>query len=371
MKCNNCSKTIKRPLELYDGEFGCPHCKKRGIVGVLVKRPCVTKSNAEEYKLSEIMFYQWLTRNAAYKDKGDKLLDEAVAFCKSAACKGHPEAILRLGYYYDKDFADINRTEADRCKIAAAYYRTVIDTAADGYEAEGDEPAPDANALMAKAVKLLLAMLRNAPAEIKSNYNLYVQRIPTDLLRQYSQDDNGSAVGIYNDKSDQIYQVISETQNKVRAPIAGVMYCTGLELKLLFELHGQEIFDMLQRYGKYSKGLSLIYGKSDAHGQYRELQALSNPKLIMQALGSIKDDDKVCLYFFNNRGGHRFFSARALSTLQREFEKRTEDRVFDRVRTFMTNARKNIVLYDDDIFINKKQFKLSKALDATLTYIGK
>lgn len=371
MQCNKCSKTIKRPLELYDGEFGCPHCKGKGIVGVLVKKPCVTKANAEEFRLSEIMFYQWLTRNATYKAKGDRLLKEAVEFCKSAACKGHPEAILRLGYYYDKDFADNNKTEGERCKIAAAYYNTVIETAAAGYETEGDEQAPDAEALMKKAVKLLLNMLRNAPEEIKKNYDIYVKKVPIKLLEAYKSDENAVSVGIINDKTEQMYNVIVETQNKLRAPLTGVMYCSGAELKRLFEIHGQEIIDLLQRYGKYSKGLSLIFGTCDQREEYESLQALSNAKLIKEVLNSVKDADRLSVYFFNNRGGHRFFNARAMSTLQREFEKRLEGQMFSRVRAFMKNARVNVILYDDDIFINKKQFNLGKALDETLSTIGK
>ncbi len=371
MKCKYCKRTIEKPLELYDGEWGCPHCKAKGIVGMLVDKPVVTKENAEEFKLSESMFYRWLTYEGVSRETAKKMLADAVEFCKSAALKGHPEAILRLGYYYDKDFIDTNRTEGDRCKIAAAYYKSVINAADSGYVVEQGQTCPDPATLKKTAAKLLVEMYLCSSREIQKSLERYVEGLPKELTDQVNPKEVAASAGMVTDKSEQAFLVLSAFKNKVRAPLCGVIYMKGYELKRLF------VKDKEAALGMIGRGVQLICGKLDSNGMVgKSLQSLSNALLVRTLMKGkygdfeLNDDDNICLFFFNSRGGHRFFSQNALSTIIKTMRKQEVDVTFAKIREFMQNARKDTVLYDDDFYVNKKKCSLKKAVEVTIDQIG-
>lgn len=338
---------------------------------MLVDKPIVTKVNAEEFKLSETLFYRWLSYDGASLEASRKMLEDAVAFCKSAAFKGHPEAILRLGYYYDKDFVDTNRTEADRCKIAGAYYKSVINAADNGYTAEQGQTCPDPAVLKKAAAKLLVAMYAGSSNEIKKSLERYVEGLSKELRDQVDPEEIGNNSGMVADKSEQVYQVMSAFRNKGRAPLCGVIYMKGYELKTLFKRNKEAALGVLGR------GVSLICGTMTSRGTVdRYLQALTNPMLVKTLISKgkygnfeLSDNDDVCLYFFNSRGGHRFFGQHALSTIQKTMKKQVADITFSNVRELMQSARKDTVLYDDDFYINKKNCSLKKAVEKTLDQI--
>ena len=122
MICQQCHKKVETPLELYDGGWACPHCK-HGLMSAFSDFS-VTRENEELFTLSERSYYRWLT-NARRGQEGRAWLGKAVELCRESARLGNPLAVTRLGYYYDKDYVEENRSEAVRCRIAYAYYSAV------------------------------------------------------------------------------------------------------------------------------------------------------------------------------------------------------------------------------------------------------
>ena len=126
MICHNdrCGKEVEQPLELYDGSWACPYCKRE--MGGDFSAFSITEENEELYILSERSYYRWLTNMKLLRGKAaQKLIDRAVELCRESAQLGNPLAVLRLGFFYDKDYVEVNRSEAVRCRIAYAYYSAV------------------------------------------------------------------------------------------------------------------------------------------------------------------------------------------------------------------------------------------------------
>ena len=107
MICQQCHKRAEQPLELYDGGWACPHCK-HGLMSAFSDFS-VTRENEELFTLSERSYYRWLT-NARRGQEGRTWLDKAVELCRESARLGNPLAVTRLGYYYDKDYVEENRS---------------------------------------------------------------------------------------------------------------------------------------------------------------------------------------------------------------------------------------------------------------------
>ena len=138
MICHNdrCGKEVEQPLELYDGSWACPYCKRE--MGGDFSAFSITEENEELYILSERSYYRWLTNMKLLRGKAaQKLIDRAVELCRESAQLGNPLAVLRLGFFYDKDYVEVNRSEAVRCRIAYAYYSAVCFSDAELKEESG------------------------------------------------------------------------------------------------------------------------------------------------------------------------------------------------------------------------------------------
>ncbi len=137
MKCINdkCAASFNTPMELFDGSFICPRCGKR-----LNEKITVTRVNSELYGLCSAYFgsYLELSSEALSSAEGQKSRVDmqkirehkelAIRYCREAACLGHPEAMLTLGYYYEIGLVE-KGSVLENCKAAYYYYNAVAQTA--------------------------------------------------------------------------------------------------------------------------------------------------------------------------------------------------------------------------------------------------
>lgn len=135
--CGNvhCGKKIT-PLETVLGAR-CPHCGS----DVRPEKLRITPENDAQFRLSEALYYAYLewakgisksgTKMTAEDVRGKEQLAEAMETCRRAAYDGHPEAILRLAFYYDNNYVDYGQTD-DRDRIAVSLYHRILDE--DGLE---------------------------------------------------------------------------------------------------------------------------------------------------------------------------------------------------------------------------------------------
>ena len=169
MICEKCKHTIEQPLELYNGEWACPDCKAK--LGGVMSDFEITADNEQLFKLAECCYHNWL--EGASRGEAERVreqLEKAIEFTREAAAMGNPEAVVRLGYYYDKDYTEVNKSEAARCRAAYAYYSAVCYASSELKVAkEGVKGVYDFRAIRIKAAGYLLKMLASAPEELTSS----------------------------------------------------------------------------------------------------------------------------------------------------------------------------------------------------------
>ena len=124
----DCQERIKEPLELFDGSLACPHC-----ACILKHNFAVTEQNDNLFRLSQAYYFQYLAMAAAV-DKSveqkklaaiQKKLEIAVKYCRDAARLGHPEACVKLGFYWETGYMQ-KRESVERFKMAFRYYDEVV-----------------------------------------------------------------------------------------------------------------------------------------------------------------------------------------------------------------------------------------------------
>ena len=115
-KCN--SKEIEEPIILINGEWFCPYCAKPLVNTEIAFQ--ITKESNDLFKLSELFYYKSFSEKDSVKR--EFYIENAIANCRLAVEQGHPEAYFRLGFYYDKDYLELNRSEIARCQMAYQYY---------------------------------------------------------------------------------------------------------------------------------------------------------------------------------------------------------------------------------------------------------
>ncbi|MDE7087149.1 MAG: hypothetical protein K2O67_03045, partial [Clostridia bacterium] len=118
MKNGNDGSLLDEVLELYDGQMALQNKK---LISDNVPPLKFSAHGKELFALSESLYGKWL------KEGDDlSLVDKAVALCREAVAEGYPHAVVKMAYYYDKDYLAADRSEEFRCRVACDYYGKVI-----------------------------------------------------------------------------------------------------------------------------------------------------------------------------------------------------------------------------------------------------
>lgn len=357
MICHNekCRRNVEAPLELYDGSWACPYCKHEMMSAFSDFN--ITAENEELFTLSERSYYRWLTNSR--RAGGRKWLDKAVELCREAARLGNPLAVMRLAYYYDKDYVEENRSEAVRCRIAYAYYSAVCYSDAELKVQEGVRRTYDWKEIRVRAAKMMMDMLAFAPDEIASlerfNFEFNRSRVRAKLGADI---ERSRVEPMKEKKEEQAFSTLYSCFAKQRAPLFGIFRLTGEELKKMFAVSVGNRFDA---YRMAERGIYLGMIECAANGGVADsggvFTAMKNRHRIDEVLAAVQDDANVCIYFFNENGGHRFFGAYGLSTIRKALE---ENR-FDLVKRLINDGgRIDYTFLDDDVYLYKTKMRNAK-----------
>ena len=356
MICHNekCRRKVESPLELYDGSWACPYCKHEMMSSF--SSFSVTAENEELYTLSERSYYRWLTNASRRAPGGKKWLDKAVELCREAAQKGNPLAVTRLGFYYDKDYVEENRSEAVRCRIAYAYYSAVCYSDADLKTEEGVRRRYDWKEIRVQAARQMLEMLAFAPEEVaaldKFNFEFNRSRVKAKLGVEI---DRSRVEPMKASKEEQAFSALYSCFSKQRAPLFGICRMTGEELKKLFKITVGNRFDA---YRMAERGVFMGLAECSARGGMKDgggmFTAMKNRRRTDEVLSSVEDDGYYCLYFFNESGGHRFFGKYGLSVIKKALE---ENRFGLVKRLVDDGGRMDYTFLDDDVYLYKTKMR--------------
>ena len=371
MICGNekCRRAVERPLELYDGSWACPHCRKP--LSEAFTRFCVTAENEELFTLSERCYFASLTETDD-AEESERLAERAMELCKQSALAGNPQAVARLGYYYDKGYLRENRSEAMRCGIACLYYGAVCFSEINELPVErGVRGTYDWHEIRVRAARRLLAMLARLPQRLRRsdrtrfdhNANLAraVRRLGDFGVAPLGAEE--SAPPSPEEAGDQAYFTLSACLSKTRAPLFGICRLDGRDLKRLFAI-GDEKTNACRIV---EQGTEVRLFACDAQDVVLPdpPRKLSNRRLIDELLAQLSPDEPCCLYFFNRCGAHPLLGGRAIEATASVLARAN----FDLVRRLANDGgRIDETFFDDDFYLYGGE---SRTADAVKTLIGK
>ena len=254
MICLNCNKSFDNALELYNGNIACPHC---GNDLAAVKEFKITAESDERFRLSETYFYRSLelSNQNINGNRGEidykqieaewrENIENAIKHCRIAAAAGHPEAYWRMGFYYDKDYAGVGSTEAQRCRIAynfyaaLCYYDRFKELKVDGNFAALKYNNEMFESLRRRAANDLLVMLFNAPSSIGQNPRFDYAKNRERLVKKYGEGIGPSA----RDRTDKESTAMSQATatlgaclSTTRVPLFGYFFVSQSDLSRLVD----------------------------------------------------------------------------------------------------------------------------------------
>ena len=346
MKCPKCNKEIEQTLVLYDGTLVCPLCKKI-IVDDDIKFQ-VTEENNELFVQSEVSFLKGI-KSTNQQEQYDK----AVELCGKAAALGHPKAIQKMAYYYDKGFVDSDRTETYRTMIAYQYYSSLAFSKQKGIETEGHLPKYDLPRLKYNAACDMLHMLtyfdndRNIEKySVKYNYLRLKNKYPDIRLPAKSKESlNRKPKRL----SDIILDTLIEGTKGGHRPLYGVFKINGAKFKELLEAERDEenVFITLMR----SKNYIFLYCPD--YTEDTKCMTISSQNQYDRCLEDVSESEtnpNFLFIFFNERPNFKKIEKNKLPLIEKAF---LNDDVC--LTLIKEGGQSEYIFFEDDIYWNKKK----------------
>ncbi len=355
MKCSMCSSNIERPLELYNGRWCCPSCKK-DIFPDVDTEFAITPRNRELFVRSEEYYFKWLTSTDESKSTRFKYLDKAVSLCYESAFEYHPSALMRLGYYYERGYADFNTSSAERWRVAYFYYKALLFNTHKGVNAEGGEErfADDLTQIKLQCGEYMQGLLRDIPQELlqKTSFDGYES---FDKLRKSVADKitdlGGDAEDLGEvqtrslaDMSSMAYATLRACVDEERAPVFAIFKLQRYECQKLF-LESEDGFSVVGNVGR-DMVIKIVaaFDDKEIDGRFKDFKS-SN------ALVDYVNDDcpesGVYVCFINWLGGHKYLKKRDRANIVACLEDNSHAAIKKLIRAGKYN---NCVFYDDDFY---------------------
>jgi hypothetical protein len=376
MKCINpsCGKKIVTPLELFNGVLTCPYCKSELTV---IKDFKITLENNDLYNLSELYYFKYLTLVGSDKERTDKTIKTenatlltAISTCKEAAYSGHPQAVFKMGNYYESYF-ESELSDADRKRIAFEYYAALcysnLNTVPkdDGITGFGATEFLELKRLAAKRLyQMVVSSDKDFGGFKKYDREYNIERI-TSIYGAMEFDKNIYTNGGGGKDEDIKKLFLSSVSRKGRAPLFGIYKLSGAELKNIFsgtDDKSKQIFRII------TKGLEVRYIESE-NGRVDEIDGyftkMSNTLSALNNLEEIKDIKEYYLYFFNTGGKHAYLSGGQMNKIKRTLE----ENYFERIKRLINGGAEDYTFFDDDIVMFMKGNNFGAAIESLMDYI--
>lgn len=287
MICRYCNKQIARPLELYNGDWACPRCKK--TLNIKAIDVCVTAENDETAKLAELCYLRAL-KSVGDKSRYDRDVSAAIDYSRTAARMGNPKALIRLGFFYENGYMQSGEQESKL--LAAEYYRSVW-TGAVRVDVKAEDPdyADGCVKLQNAAAKLYLELLKRSPdIASKSEYAQEKQKVRRKGL--YVPEDG--AVESEHNRVQSIFNALESCFNEERSPLFGLLRIEPHEIDAVRSYRDGN--GAASKLVTLAKKLHIVLFNVD-NGGFQTVKTEDN-------LSSVSADSPHYLYFFNEYGAH-------------------------------------------------------------------
>jgi hypothetical protein len=329
MQCtnNNCRKEYNEPLSLFNGEWACPHCFK--LIKLTTNKLIETEENKELFVQGEASLLNALLLANNYSGdvskKFDELIDVACYCFQQAAEQGNPNAFYRLGYLYDKDLIEKNKTEKGRCQIALKYYLTVCKNTTD-------------EALKQKAAIALVKMLhasKDFPNEANQYYIEYEKYLKgIDLTK----------VKVRANYIEFVLDTLKATNNAGNSPAFGILTVAANDIELLLQ-HAKSFSPKTVTIQIYIDGQDMF-----SNGAKHKFKNLGEWKYIDKR--ELDLSKKITILFCKKK-----FNAKSIKNKHKA--EKIYNRISGRQWQFMLNLmtqNNDFVFYEDDLvyFLNKE-----------------
>ncbi|MCI8369342.1 MAG: hypothetical protein HFJ81_06910 [Clostridia bacterium] len=348
---SNVSLNTFEVLELYDGQMAQLSNKK--LISDIVPPLKYSARGKELFALSESFYCQWLMR-------GDNpaLVEQAIELCRQAVAEGYPHAVVKMAFYYDKDYVALDRTEEFRCRVACDYYCKIAYCDETPKFADAVSPEIEWQALQRQAAGMLLDMLAGAQKSLagyssdKYSYDENLKR----LKARYGISSDSANLPLRAERNREQFAVTvldSCKHNRARAPLFGVMCLNSEEVKSLF--------------APKSTAMKLC-GDVNIWVNGGKLVRANNTSAFNKALKELSGE-AVWVYFFNNNlGGHKYLSGKQRKDLCELMMKDNYAR-FSRLKDSAEERGRSEYLFSDDdvrFFISNRLTPLKSALDGLI-----
>lgn len=383
MKCGDCKDKkgaaldVGRPLELYDGRWCCPRCKK-DIFPKKDSEFVVDAENRELFIRSEEAYYKWLTSAKEAKADRFKYLDKALNLCSEAAFELHPAALMRMGYYYENGYMDSSKSLKDRWNAAYRYYKAVcynvnsnVRTSAEKDPSKEGQFGGALTEIKLECAVRLAAMLDNPPKEVidrikKVGFDGYsnINELKNDIYAkikalggEYKSEASKEIKVNETDNSDFAFSVWRSCFDEERAPLFAVFRLSASEAKDF--LSGKGEFSVSE---KISRDTYLKIAPADANGGIgpHGFETKKNLAAVTEYIGKIPSYG-IYMMIFNSKGRHRYLKKHQISKIAECFGKDNDEYLRRLIRKKHYNSS---VFYDDDIYIFKdKHASVKKAVE--------
>ncbi|MCM1545878.1 MAG: hypothetical protein NC033_02465 [Clostridiales bacterium] len=338
-------------LELYDGQMASLSNKR--LISDTVPELKFTARGKELFALSESFYCKWLEGGGDYA-----LVEKAIALCREAAALGEPRAVVKMAFYYDKDYLAADRTEEFRCRVACDYYAKVVyceetPRALDGVSPESWEET------QRTAARMFVDMLAGAQKSL-SDYTEGKYSCAENarrILAKYgiASERVSLAASQLNDGEKFAETVlISCKRNRSRAPLFGVIKLTAGEV--------------LRVFAQKSEAMKICGDVNIWLDDDSRIVRVNNTSAF-RAFSESLQGGGIWLYFVNNNaGGHRYLSGKQRKDLCDLMMKDSFAR-FIRLKDSLTERGKSRYIFSDDdvqFFINGKLTPVKNALDGLI-----
>ena len=359
MICTNkrCGIDIKAPLELYNGDLACPKCRQR--VMLMLEEIKVTPENKELYALSNMWFSYGLARDVdttvpelveGIRISPKEMIRKATLLATEASLLGHPEARWRLGFFFDKDFVENDKTESARCRIAAKYYESIFASPEVEFAGYG---APETVALKKRAAKDFIDMVSAMPESERDFYKAGFEKAASIAPEAV-----GLLGGEGSSRSDKeiMADVIKLFAGAVRAPLFGLVTVDKSSLSEIGEL-----INANKGLIRNEVSFQFIPLNKDGtmHGDFDTSPFVLSDIEDYVRRTEAKADTEASIFFYNRLGKHRFIKNKKAELgdyTQALFDKSAIN--YLQILVNKLSASRVTLFYDDDIaFYNAKNPK--------------
>jgi hypothetical protein len=360
MECPKCHKSNIEPLELYTGDIACPKCKSR--LNLIPRRMDAKDPRAcEMLSLSELYFHYAICRNAKISATDllsactltpDEMIEKSIEYCQQALKLGHPEAVYRMAFFYDKKYIKNVGTESIRLRTAAQMYLGIVaypDAHFEGYE---DNEAENRTLLLKRrAADDLYALLKEMP---KRDRQLYAAKL---IEYGFLTIEAATELALQAEKSDAeaLLNVLEKATSRRRAPLFGTIRIRKDQLTRLTEqilsysaIGNQKIdlmFIPLNKDDVYDFQNS-IGGRSPFHVfRFTKDEIRQGISMAVE-----KSAENCCVYFFNKAGKHKFYSS---SSKKQRLQNLISTDFIDQLISFTPGG--SYVFFDDDVYFKNER----------------